>query len=86
MMKNRKSYVWLSKGWYAFYLHWPSPGNNKKPKIDDFLPLIQRIEWRLVGTSAFLSPRGKLEMVNSVLSSTAIFQSFTLKLPKGVIK
>lgn len=57
-----------------------------KPKIDDFLPLIQKIERRLVCTSAFLSPGGKLEMVKSVLSSIAIFQCCTIKLPKGVVK
>lgn len=48
--------------------------------------MIQRIERRLISTSAFLSQGGKLEIVNSVLSSTTIFQCCTLKLPKGVIK
>jgi hypothetical protein len=66
--------------------HLGLPLGTTKPKIEDFLPLIQKIERRLVCTSAFLSPGGKLEMVNSVLSSTAIFQCCSIKLPKGVIK
>ena len=74
-----------SKGSLPFnYLGLPLGTTN--PKIDDFLPLIQRVERILVCTAAFLSPGSKLEMVNSVLSSTAIFQSCSLKLPKGVIK
>lgn len=62
------------------------PLGTTKPKIEDFLPLVQRIERRLTCTSAFLTQGGKLEMVNSVLSSAAVFYCGTLKLHKGVIK
>jgi hypothetical protein len=47
---------------------------------------MQKIERRLTSTSTFMSQAGKLEMVNSVFSSSAIFYTATLKLHKGVIK
>jgi hypothetical protein len=61
------------------------PLGTTRPKIKDFLPLVQRVERRLISTSAFLSQAGKLEMVNSVLTSTVIYQCCTLKLHKGVV-
>jgi hypothetical protein len=61
------------------------PLGTTRPKIEDFLPLVQRVERRLISTSAFLSQAGKLEMVNSVLTSTVIYQCCTLKLHKGVV-
>ena len=57
-----------------------------KPTIDDFLPLVHRIERRLIATSLFLTQAGKLEMVNSVLSALPTFYMCTLKLPPTVIK
>ncbi|CAO2177232.1 unnamed protein product [Urochloa humidicola] len=62
------------------------PLGTTKPSIEDCLPLIQRVEKRLNCTSALLSQGGKLEMVNTVLSSSTIFFSSTFKLHKGVIK
>lgn len=62
------------------------PLGTTKPKMEHFLPLIQKIEKKLGSTSMFLSQGGKLEMVNSVFSSSAVFYAFTLKLHKGVIK
>jgi hypothetical protein len=50
------------------------------------MPLLQKIERRLACTSTLLSQVGKLEMVNSIFSSSAIFYTATLKLHKGVIK
>jgi len=41
------------------------PLSTTKPKIEDFLPLVQRVERRLISTSLFLSQAGKLEMVNT---------------------
>ena len=41
------------------------PLGTTKPKIEDFLPLVQRVERRLISTSLFLSQAGKLEMVNT---------------------
>jgi len=62
------------------------PLRTTKPNIEDFLPLIQRIERRLTCTFAFLSQGGKLEMVNTVSSSSMVFYIFSMKLHKGVIK
>jgi hypothetical protein len=62
------------------------PLDTTKPSIHDFLPLLQKIERRLTCTSSFLSQGGKLEMANSVFSSSAIYYTATLKLHKGVIK
>lgn len=62
------------------------PLGTTKPNIEDFLPLIQRIERRLTCTSSFLSQGGKLEMVNTVFSSSAVFHISSIKLHKGVIK
>jgi hypothetical protein len=50
------------------------------------MPLIQKIEKRLTCTSLFLSQAGKLEMVNSVFSSSAMFYTGTLKIHKGAIR
>jgi hypothetical protein len=44
------------------------------------------VERRLLSTACFLSQAGKLEMVNSVLSSSLVYHCCTLKLHKGVIK
>jgi hypothetical protein len=49
------------------------PMGTTKPKVDDFIPLVQRIEGRLVFTSNFLNQVGRLEMVNSVLSALPTF-------------
>lgn len=61
------------------------PLGLRKPNMQDFLPLIKRIEGKLGGISSMLSQGGKLQLVNSVLTSSAMFQMATLKLPKGVI-
>lgn len=62
------------------------PLGTTKPRIEYFLPLVQRIERRLTCTSAFLTQGGKLQIVNSVLSSSVVFYYCSLKLHKGVIK
>jgi hypothetical protein len=62
------------------------PLGTTKPNIQDFMPLMQRIEKRLSCTSMFLSQGGKLELVKSVFSSFAMYYMATLKLHKGVIK
>jgi hypothetical protein len=57
-----------------------------KPKVDDFLPIVNRIEKRLTSTSMLLNQAGKLEMVNSVLTALPTFYMCTLKLPPTVVK
>jgi hypothetical protein len=62
------------------------PLGSTKPKIIDFLPLVNKVERRLLSTACFLSQAGRLEMVNSVLSSSLVYHCCSLKLHKGVIK
>ena len=57
-----------------------------QPTLQDCLPLVTRVERRLVSTSIFLSQGGKLQMVNSVLSSLPTFYMCAIKIPCEVIK
>lgn len=61
------------------------PLGNTKPKIQEFLPLIHKMDMRLMSTSSLLRQVGRLEMVNAVFSSSTVFHNATLKLHKGVI-
>jgi hypothetical protein len=49
------------------------------------LPLVWRIERRLVSTSSFLNQVGRLKMVNLVLSALPIFFMSNIKLPPTII-
>jgi hypothetical protein len=62
------------------------PLGPNKPKVDDMLPLIQKIERRLVSTSNFLNQAGRLELVNSVVSSLPTFFMSVIKLPPTIVK
>jgi hypothetical protein len=55
------------------------PMGTTRTKVDDFIPLIRRIERRLVSTSSFLNQAGRLKMVNSVLSALPTFFGGQLK-------
>jgi hypothetical protein len=57
------------------------PMGTTKPKVDDFIPLVQRIERRLVSTSNFLNQADILEMVNSALSALPTFFMGKIKPP-----
>jgi hypothetical protein len=57
-----------------------------KPKMESFLPLVQRIERRLTATSNFLTQAGRLEMVNSVLLALPTFYMVKIKILPTVIK
>lgn len=57
-----------------------------KPKVDDFLPLVNKCERRLACSSTFLSQVGKLELTNAVFTALPTFHLSTLVLPKGVLK
>jgi hypothetical protein len=61
------------------------PLGNSKPTIHECLPLIHRVERRLVRTAMFLTRGGKLLMVNSVLSSLPTFFMSTIKVPIEVL-
>jgi hypothetical protein len=49
-------------------------------------PLIDKVQKRLSGITKLLSIGGKLQMVNSVLSSLPTYYMCSIKLPIGVIK
>lgn len=57
-----------------------------KPKIEDFLPLVNKCKRRLVSTSMILSQAGRFEIANVVLTALPTFHLSALALPKGVLK
>jgi hypothetical protein len=61
------------------------PLSNHKPSIQDCLPLAERVERRLVSTSIFLIQGGKLELVNTVLSSMPTFFMCSIKVPIEIL-
>lgn len=62
------------------------PMGTTKPRIEDFSPIVDRIERRLTACSSLLSLLGRLQMVNSVITPTILYPMCTLKLHKGVIE
>ena len=62
------------------------PVGTTKPKIVDFLPLVNKCERRLGGVSSMLNLAGRLQITNAVLSALPTFYMCTLELPKAVIK
>jgi hypothetical protein len=59
--------------------------SNSKPTIQECLPLVHRVERRLISTSMFLTRGGKLLMVNSLLSSLPIFYMCLIKVPVDIL-
>ena len=57
-----------------------------KPKVVDFLPLVNRCERRLLCTSTFLSQTGHLEVTNSIFTTLPMFYMCTFQLHKTTIK
>jgi hypothetical protein len=61
------------------------PLGTTRPKVEDYLPLLNRIDSRMMGFNTMLSYDGRLILVNSVLSSLPTFYLSTFKIPAGVI-
>jgi len=57
-----------------------------KPRIQDFLPLVNKCERRLGGISSMLNQAGRLQITNAVLSSMPTYFMCSLELPKAIIK
>jgi hypothetical protein len=57
-----------------------------KPKIQDFLPLVNKCERRLGGISSMLNQAGRLQITNAVFSALPTYYMCSLELPKTVIK
>jgi hypothetical protein len=62
------------------------PMGTTKPKIDELVPLMDRVEHRLSACSTWLSYFGRLEMINSAITPITTYAMCTIKLPKGVIE
>jgi hypothetical protein len=61
------------------------PMGTTKPRVEDYMPLMDKIERRLTSTSAFLTQAGRLQLVNSVLSSLPTYAMCSLKIPVAVL-
>jgi hypothetical protein len=70
-----------SKGTLPFtYLGLPL--GTTKPRIVDFLPLVNKCERRLGGITGMLNQAGRLQITNVVLSAMPTFHMCTLEIPK----
>jgi hypothetical protein len=54
--------------------------------VKDYAPLICRIERKLSANSVFLAYSGRLQLINSMISSLPIYFMCTLSLPKTSIE
>jgi hypothetical protein len=62
------------------------PLGTTKPRLEEFTPLLNRIERRMMGISKYLTYHGRLLLVNSVLSALPTFYMCTLKFPPQVVE
>lgn len=62
------------------------PMGTTKPKIEDFTPLMDRVEQCLTACSSLLSYSGRLQMVNSIITPVTTYAMCMIKLHKGVIE
>lgn len=62
------------------------PMGTTKPRIIDFLPLVNKCERRLGGISSMFNRAGRLQITNAVFSSLPTYFMCTLELLKTVIK
>jgi hypothetical protein len=62
------------------------PMGTTKPRMDDLVPMMDRVERRLSACSTWLSYSGRLEMINSAITPITTYAMCTIKLPKGVIE
>jgi hypothetical protein len=59
--------------------------SNSKPTIQECLPLVHWVKRRMLSSSMFLTHGGKLQMVNSVLSSLPTFYMCSIKIPVDIL-
>jgi hypothetical protein len=60
------------------------PLRINQPSLENFLPMVCKVERRLCGIANFLNYGGKLELVKSVLSSLPLFYISCLEIPVGI--
>jgi hypothetical protein len=61
------------------------PMGTTRPKMEDLIGIIQRIDRRLVGIADTLSNDGRLIVVKTVISAISNFAMCILKLPLGFL-
>jgi hypothetical protein len=61
------------------------PLGTTKPVIQDYMPLLSRVEKRLMGITSFASYVGRLTLVNSILSALLTYYMCVLHLPLEII-
>jgi hypothetical protein len=62
------------------------PMGTTKPRVEHFAPLMNRAERQLTSISSMLTYAGKLQLVNSVLSSLPTFTMCSLAVPVAVLE
>ena len=62
------------------------PVGTTRPKMANFMPLVDCMERRLTASSQFLTQGGRLQLLNSVISSMPIYSLCSLHIPPGIIK
>jgi len=62
------------------------PLNIERPRVIDFMPMVNKCEKRLAGISTFLNMAGRLQITNAVFTALPTFFMCSLALPKSVIK
>ena len=62
------------------------PVGTTRPKMVDFMPLVDCMERRMIASSSFLNQGERLQFLNSALSSMPIFFLCDLVVPAGVLK
>lgn len=62
------------------------PLSLTKPRLEEFLPLVNRSESRLSNVSSFPSQAGRLQLTNAVLTALPTYLMSTLVLPPTILK
>ena len=70
----------------AYFAYLGLPLGLIKPKIDEFLPIVNRCERRRVSTSLFLSQVGRLQLKNYVFTALSTFYMSTFSLHVTIIE
>jgi hypothetical protein len=61
------------------------PLGTTRPSVEDFQPLLRRIEKRLLGLKKLLSYCGRFAYVNSILSTLPTFFMCAFKIPINIL-
>jgi hypothetical protein len=62
------------------------PMGSTKPRVKHFAPLVDRVERRLTGISSMLTHAGKLQLVNTILSSLPTYFMCSVQVPVEVLE